>query len=171
AALDWKVRVDDLVILTGINTVPFYIDRYQKRDYLSLDMFFKKYEKTDESNNDLKVKKEKDEIQPKPDPWADLAELFTKVWRRHRKVWVLTEVADENESWNLKFENFLKIPRGQTSSFFHQYQLNPVSYHHQVFFYEIVKPTPTPTPVLEVTPVPAQTSPTDKKGNKKGKSS
>jgi len=167
-ALDWKARVDDLVILTGINTVPFYIDRYQKRDYLSLDLFFKKYEKPE--GDKTEIKRKKDLVPPKPDPWADLSQIFTKVWRRHRKVWVLTEAADENESWNLKFENLLNIPRGQTSSFFHQYQLHPIAYHHQVFFYEVVKPVPTSTPVAEITPGSVPTSFIGKKEKKKGKS-
>ena len=146
-AVDWKVRKDDLLILTGVNTVPFYIDRYQKRNYLNLHAFLKKYEPKKEK---VKPAKKASSAAP-PDPWTDLNSLMEKTWKRHRKIWALDEVVNENNEWNMKFEGFSKLPRGIVSRFFQQYPLKPIAYHGKVYYYEVQKPIPTPTPVLETT--------------------
>ncbi len=165
-AIDWKLNKDDLLVLTGINTIPLYIDRYQKRKYLNLHMFFKKYEEKPEKAGEPKSKLKEPLV--KPDPWKDLAAVFQKVWKHHRKVWVMAEAEDENDPWYGKFERLMKFPGGQLSSFFHQYDLSPVSYKGNVYFYEMHKPVevPTPTPTVEVTPVSSE-MPVKRKKSKK----
>ncbi len=106
SALDWKVRKDDLLILDGINTIPFYIDRYQKRPYLSLHAYLKSYrekEKAEESEG--KKPEALEQAVPAPDPWKDLSDSFGRVWKRHRKVWVLTEVVEEKDPGGRNWKN------------------------------------------------------------------
>jgi hypothetical protein len=157
-ALDWKVRKDDLLVLVGINTIPFYIDRYQKRQYLSLHAFLKKYKTEEKEEEKEKLKKGGSApVLPArpPDPWGDLSGLFRKSWERHRKVWVLAEAVDENDSSRKDLEKLMGLPEGQLITFFNQYSLEPVSYHEKVYFYQVVQPPPagpspeTPTAVAQ----------------------
>lgn len=167
-ALDWKVKVDDLLVLDGINTIPFYLDRYQKRKYLNLHAFFKKYEEKKEDKNAFEGAKRKKKTPvaevPKPDPWKDLDGLFQNTWRRHRKVWVLAEAVDEDDMWRGRLEQLMKFSEGQLTVFFRQYPLAPVPYHGKVYFYQVGQPQVTPTPTPETLPTPAA-----HKGKKKGK--
>jgi len=135
-AIDWKVNPDDLLILTGINTIPLYIDRYQKRRYLSLRSFFKKYEPKAGAEGPSTVPETK---KTHADPWKDLMGVLDQTWKHHRKVWVMVEVVDENDPWYGKFERFMRLPMGQLSAFFHQYDLAPVSYNGNVYYYELKK--------------------------------
>jgi len=92
-----------------------------------------------------------DHPQPLPifDPWKDLSKIFQTVWRHHRKVWVLNEAVDENDKWREKLEKMMKLQDGQLTTFFRQYELTPVEYRGKKYFFEIVKPVPSPTPELE----------------------
>ncbi|HVZ81404.1 MAG TPA: hypothetical protein VHE12_11515 [bacterium] len=145
-ALDWKVRKDDLLVLDGINTIPFYIDRYYKRDYLSLHAFLKRYEPKPADKKATPVPTSQATPTPPPDPWKDLSDLFAGVWKRHRKVWVLTEAVDEKDDWRIRLENLMKLPPGKLTEFFKSYELRPVTYQKKIYFYEVVQPSPTPSP-------------------------
>ena len=141
-ALDWKVRKDDLLVLDGINTIPFYIDRYHKQNYLSLHAFLKKYQPKplDKKATPVPV------VTPvvPPDPWGDLSKVFESVWKRHRKVWVLTEAVDEKDDWRVRLEGLMKLPAGKLTEYFHTYELKPVTYQQKIYFYEVFQPTPAP---------------------------
>jgi hypothetical protein len=159
SALDWKVRKDDLLVLDGINTIPFYIDRYQKRPYFNLHLFLKHYKDLE------KAEAEKDKVKkpgvfltpvPAPDPWKDLSALFQKFWKHHRKVWVLTEVVDEDNDWRQKLEQLMGLPDRQLITFFQQYKLTEVSYHGKTYFYEVEPQAPVPAPTDEPTPAPTE---------------
>jgi hypothetical protein len=143
-ALDWKVRRDDLLVLDGINTIPFYIDRYHKQDYLSLHAFLKRYQPKplDKKATPVPV------VTPTvpPDPWGDLSKVFESVWKRHRKVWVLTEAVDEKDDWRARLEGLMKLPPGKLTEYFNTYELKPVTYQQKIYFYEVVRPAPTPGP-------------------------
>ncbi len=160
SALDWKVHVDDLLILDGINTLPFYLDRFQKREYLGLYPFFRRYQISALREKESKLKRRKSAIfieaspTPTPDPWKDLADRFEDKWKHHRKVWVMTEAADENDAWRKKLEKMLNFPEGRMSDFFRQYGQEPVTYRGKVYFCQLLEPTPTVAPVVEVTPTP-----------------
>jgi hypothetical protein len=150
-ALDWKVRKNDLLVLSGMNTVPFYIDRYQKRSYLSLQSFLRGYQETEKKDQMVEKGKPAGDLgssptASKPDPWGDLDAVFQTTWKHRRKVFVLREVVDEKDDWNIKFNKLMKLPEGQLIGFFKRYDLVPVTYHEKVFFYEVNKPIPTPTP-------------------------
>jgi hypothetical protein len=93
---------------------------------------------------------------PAPDPWKDLSALFQKYWKHHRKVWVLTEVVDENDDWREKLEQLMGLPDRQLITFFQQYKLTEVSYHGKTYFYEVEPPAPIPAPTAEPTPVPTE---------------
>jgi hypothetical protein len=140
-ALDWKVRTHDLLILDGINTVPFYIDRYKKRDYLNLHLFLKKY-LTPEKDGVKNVKKEKpseDVAAPVViDPWGDLTDLIQDKWDHRRKVWVLAEAVDEKDDWRFKFETMMGLPTGQLTQYFKSFDLKPMPYHGKVYFYQVL---------------------------------
>ena len=165
SALDWKVRTDDLLVLDGINTIPMYLDRFQKREYLGLYPFFRRYQIMEKKEKELEAKNNHKSAStseatpaPTPDPWKDLQGVFVHKWTHHRKVWVMTEAADENDAWKMKLEKMLNMPQGQISGFFHQYSLNPVAYKGKVYFYEMTLPTPTPsaqTPPSTPTQVPS----------------
>lgn len=146
--LDIKVRPRDLLILTGINTIPFYIDRYKKRDYLNLHLFLKKYLMTE---IDDKKKGLDDESAPIPtlDPWGDLTRMIQDRWAHHHRVWVLAEAVDEKDDWRIKFETMMGLPPGQLTAFFRSFQLKSVPYHGKVYFYQVL---PNPTVPLEPTP-------------------
>jgi hypothetical protein len=147
-ALDWKVRRDDLLVLDGINTIPFYIDRYHKQDYLSLHAFLKKYQPkaVDKMATPVPRIGPKATPTPPPDPWADLSKLFESVWKHHRKVWVLTEAVDEKDDWRARLESLMKLPPGKLTEYFRSYELKPVTYQQKIYFYEVVQPTATPSP-------------------------
>ncbi len=158
SAIDWKIRVDDLLILDGINTLHFYLDRFEKREYLGLYPFFRRYQIVEEKKEKAeKPKERKNEIlndaEPNPDPWKDLRERIENKWRHHRKVWVMAEAEDENDAWREKLEKMLGLPNGQMSDFFHQYGQEPVTYRGKVYFYQLLEPTPTVPPIAETTPV------------------
>ena len=173
-ALDWKVRVDDLLILDGINTIPFYLDRYQKRNYLSLHAFLKKYRKMEKEEKEIKLGKKTvmnlAAPVPPPDPWQDLSDVFQTIWKHHRKVWALSESIEENDAWREKLERMMDLPKGRLLTFFHQYELTPVEYHGRTYFYEIVKPSPSPTPTekeIRLTPAPVDLNLLKTRGRKK----
>jgi hypothetical protein len=153
-ALEWKVRPDDLLVLDGINNVHYYVDRFQKRGYLSLHKFFKKYKNIGTKNGTKKPREETaDEIAAKAAPWNDLSESFQQTWKRHRKVWILTECVDNFDGGRQLLEETLHLPQGRIRDFFKQYELRPVSYHGNVYYYEVIQPPPaTPVPTVVATP-------------------
>jgi hypothetical protein len=126
AVLDWKTKPHDLLLLTGLNTIPFYIDRYEHRSYLSLYKFFQKYKSSKKEEMDFPI-----------DPWKDLDSQFRDTWKNQGKVWILTEVVDPNSNWTSMLEQLEKFPDGSLRDFFNQYDLAPVSYHDKVYLYEI----------------------------------
>lgn len=168
-ALDWKVRVDDLLVLDGINTIPFYIDRYQKRRYLSLHAFLKHHQEAAGGGSAFKKGKQPEEASPEnTDPWLDLSGVFQDVWKHHRKVWVLTEAVDDGENWRTRLEQLMNLPDGQLKVFFTQYKLNPVVYKGKIYFYEVCQPGPTASTNSGVEPKPVS-APEKGKKNDKGK--
>jgi hypothetical protein len=140
-ALDIKVRPKDLLILDGINTIPMYIDRYKKMNYLSLHVFLKKY-----LQNEKNTEKALATQTPIPaDPWGDLTNLMKDKWKHHHRVWVLAEVVDEKDQWRMKLENLMGLPLGQLTEFFNEFELKPVLYHKNIYFYQVLEPmTPSP---------------------------
>jgi hypothetical protein len=155
-ALDWKVRTNDLLVLDGINNVHYYIDRFQKRGYLSLYTFLnsKKYKGQEKEEFDKKPKVEPDKASSaKADPWADLSDSFQQTWKRHRKVWVLTEAVNNFDGGRQLLEETVGLPEGRLRDFFTQYQLKPISYHGTVYYYEVIQPSSTtPVPTTIATP-------------------
>jgi hypothetical protein len=140
-ALDIKVRPKDLLILDGINTIPMYIDRYKKMNYLSLHIFLKKYMPT--THNMAKATATETPIPT--DPWGDLTNLMKDKWKHHHRVWVLAEVVDQNDQWRMKLENLMGLPLGQLTEFFNEFELKPVLYHKNVYFYQVLEPmSPSP---------------------------
>jgi hypothetical protein len=153
-ALDWKVNKHDLLILNGMNTIPFYIDRYKKRDYLNLHTYLRKYQKAAIEEKEAEKKnsdKAKPVATPEPlDPWGDLTNLMKDRWAHHRKVWVMTEVVDEKDEWRMKLEKLMGLPLGHLTDYFKGFELKPVVYKKNVYFYEIIQPeVPTPEPTDE----------------------
>jgi hypothetical protein len=154
--LDIKVRKRDLLILNGINTIPFYIDRYKKMDYLSLHAFLKKYKQT--AKNEPEATKTKSlkgpfaVATPVPlDPWGDLTSMFKDKWKHHHRVWVLAEAVDEKDEWRMKLEMLMGLPLGQLTDFFKGFELKPVLYHKNIYLYQVLEPLPLP---VEPTPTP-----------------
>jgi hypothetical protein len=142
-ALDIKVRKRDLLILDGINTIPLYIDRYKKMNYLSLHVFLKKY-MTSAKN----IEKATATQTPIPtDPWGDLTNLMKDKWHHHHRVWVLAEAVDEKDEWRVKLENLMGLPLGQLTDFFNEFELKPVLYHKNVYFYQVLEPV-SPSPEI-----------------------
>jgi hypothetical protein len=172
SALDWKVHVDDLLVLDGINTLPFYLDRFQKREYLALYPFFRRYQmaalkdKEDKSKHIKTFVSAETSPTPTPDPWKDLADRFEEKWKHHRQVWVMAEAEDENDAWREKLEKMLNLPEGRMSDFFHQYGQEPVTYRGKVYYCQLLEPTPTVVPMAEATPTPV---PVEKTKNSKEK--
>jgi hypothetical protein len=172
SALDWKVHVDDLLVLDGINTLPFYLDRFQKREYLGLYPFFRGYQiaalkdKEDKSKHVRTAISMETSPTPTPDPWKDLADRFKDKWKHHRQVWVMTEAEDENDAWREKLEKMLNLPEGRMSDFFHQYGQEPVTYRGKVYFCKLLEPTPTVVSITGATPTPV---PVEKNKNSKEK--
>src|SRR5207248_2449634 len=106
---------------------------------------------------------------PVPDPWRDLSKTFLTVWKHHRKVWVLSEAVDEKDMWRGKLEKMMKLSDGQLTTFFHQYELKPVEYRGKTYFFEVVKPAPSPTPTLEPRFTPSPLNPKELKSKDKQK--
>ncbi|MGH7739617.1 MAG: hypothetical protein ACREL1_05670 [bacterium] len=134
AALDHNVKSHDLLILAGINTIPFYIDRFDHRPYLNLHEFFRSY------------RPEEGEAPPPGDPWLDLNSIFQSAWNDHHRVWVLAEVVDPQSAWASRWEQLEKMEDGTLRNFFDQYDLSPVTYRDKVYFYEVL-PKSDGTPV------------------------
>ncbi len=145
-ALDWKVRADDVLVLDGINNVHYYLDRFQKRKYLSLYNFLRTYKTIGDKETGKNPEKEKNKkASAGPDPWGDLSEVFQDAWKRHRKVWALTETVDSIDGGRQLLEETLKLPEGTIREYFvNTYKLKPIAYHKKVYFYEVLKPVPTP---------------------------
>lgn len=144
-ALDWKVRVDDLLVLDGLNTIPFYIERYQKRDYLSLHSFLKKYKLTAKDLTPVPTPEASVLASQRMDQaWTDLTGIFQATWKRHRKVWALVEAVDGTDPSLGHLERIMKLREGRIKDFFMQFELRPVTYHGKLFFYEVIQPVPDP---------------------------
>jgi hypothetical protein len=129
AAMDHQLKSHDLLILTGLNTIPFYIDRFDHRSYLSLQTYFKKYRPTMYGT---------DTDQAPGDPWQDLDALFQATWKNHHRVWVLAEVVDPQDGWASRLEQMEKMPDGSLRNFFDEYDLKPTPYQNRVYFYQVV---------------------------------
>ena len=171
SALDWKVRRDDLLVLDGINTIPMYLDRFQKREYLGLYPFFRQYQIKEK--RELEARKNLKNLPtpemdatpvPTPDPWKDLQGLFERKWKHHRRVWILKEAEDPNDAWRSKLEKMLNMPQGRMTDFFSQYGLEPVTYRGKVYFDQVIQSTPTPSTL------PGESTPTPAPAGGKGKS-
>jgi hypothetical protein len=142
--LDKKLKSHDLLLLTGINTLPFYINRFDHRPFLSLQQFFKKYHPTEAVPD------------PPGDPWVDLDALFQDAWKKHHRVWVLSELVEPENDWASRLEQMEKMPDGSLRNFFDQYDLTPVATQDKVYFYEVIQkkddgrlsPKPLATPAL-----------------------
>lgn len=135
-ALDINVRKRDLLILDGINTIPFYIDRYKKMNYLSLHVFLKKYMPSAQNNQEAIATQT-----PIPtDPWGDLTNMMKDKWSHHHRVWVLAEVVDEKDQWRIRLENLMGLPLGQLTDFFHGFELKPIVYRKNIYFYQVLEP-------------------------------
>jgi hypothetical protein len=154
--LDIKVRAQDLLILNGINTIPFYIDRYKKIKYLNLHAFLKKYKQAAKDEEELN-KTKSPQIPPTVpasmplDPWGDLTNLFKDRWKHHHRVWVLAEAVDEKDEWRMKLEKLMGLPLGQLTDFFKGFELKPVLFHKKIYFYQVLEPENIPTEPI-VTP-------------------
>ena len=155
-ALDWKVRVDDLLVMDGINNVHYYIDRFQKRPYLSLYSFLQKYKGLGEPPVVKPEKKAGHGPKTKPDPWTDLSAVFRQTWKHHRKVFVLTEAVDDVAGARSLLEEAMHLPDGKVRLFFTRYKLEPVPFRGKVYFYEVVQPSPA-APVPKAVPAPEKT--------------
>ncbi len=166
-ALDWKVRVDDLLVLDGINNVHYYVDRFQKRKYLSLYNFLRTYKTIGDKETGKTPEKESNAASmPYPDPWADLSRSFQQTWKHHRKVWILTEAVDDFDGGRQLLEETLKLPEGRVREFFEQYQLKPITYSGRVYFYEVLKPLPVAAPASAPETLPRIANPTPGVKNK-----
>jgi hypothetical protein len=140
-AVDGKVGKDDLLVIDGINNVHYYIDRFQKRSYLNLYNFLKKYKVLGDKETGKKAEKVTDEkIDPKDDPWFNLSATFQQAWDHHHTVWVLNEVTSNFDGGRQLMEETLGLPDDQLKAFFSQYKLKPLVYHNHVYLYEILKP-------------------------------
>lgn len=155
-ALDWKVRTDDLLVLDGINNVHYYLDRFQKRKYLSLYKFLRTY-KTIGDMETGKAAEKTGKAAAIANPWNDLSGTFQKTWLHHRKVWVLTEAVTDFDGGRQLLEETLKLSQGRVRDFFEQYQLQPVAYHGTVYFYEVLQP-PAPPKISGPSDLPAGSS-------------
>jgi len=157
-ALDWKVKPHDLLVLNGINNVHYYLDRFQKRSYLSLYSFFLKRQELERQMESKAVAKGTDEKEAAPiDPWEDLSALFKETWEKHHKVYVLTETVNDFPGGRQLLEETLHLPQGRFRTYFTQYQLKPVAFHHMVFFYEVEPPPSFPAPAADEAPVDGKT--------------
>jgi hypothetical protein len=125
AALKAKVRVDDLVVVSGANTVPMYLDRYQKRKYLNMLQFLRKNRREALQGSDSW------------DPSADLDAQFRSVWKRHRKVFVLRELCDPKSQWTPQVEKINRLPEGFFQEFWRLYPMRNVSYQGNTYFFEL----------------------------------
>ena len=133
-ALKARVRPDDWVVLSGANTVPMYLDRYQKRKYLNLLQFF--HQGRREEGGKVSARKTLNRLD---------AELRT-AWRRHRKIYVLRELWDVRSPWAQQVEKLNHLPEGSLREFWAKYPAQEIPYHGNVYFIELKKPVPTPTP-------------------------
>ena len=168
-ALDWKVRADDVLVLDGINNVHYYLDRFQKRKYLSLYSFLRTYKTIGDKEIGKNPKKEKTKgDEPEPNPWNDLSGVFQDAWKHHRKVWVLTESVDSIDGGRQLLEETLKLPEGSIREYFlTTYKLKPIAYHKKVYFYEVLKPAVTTAPPATASPVLATPAATPSTNSKK----
>jgi hypothetical protein len=151
-ALEWKVGENDLLVIDGINNVHYYIDRFEKRGYLSLYNYLRQYKNLEKPEIVKKTKGKRNHPAPKPhDVWTDLSDTFQETWKHHHKVYVLTEAVNEIDGGRQLLEETMHLPQGRVREFFKQYQLKPVSYQGQVYYYEVVRP-PDPDPVETTAP-------------------
>jgi hypothetical protein len=112
-------------------------------NYLSLHVFLKKY-MTSAKN----IEKATATQTPIPtDPWGDLTNLMKDKWHHHHRVWVLAEAVDEKDEWRVKLENLMGLPLGQLTDFFNEFELKPVLYHKNVYFYQVLEPV-SPSPEI-----------------------
>ena len=139
AALKAKVRVDDLVVVSGANTVPMYLDRYQKRKYLNVLRFLQKN------------RHEGLEGRESWDPSNVLDAQFRSVWKRHRKVFVLRELCDPQSQWTPQVEKINHLTEGFFRELWGCYPMREVSYQGNTYFYEL-GPKTEPTPSVEGPP-------------------
>ena len=115
---------------------------------MSLHAFLKRYRlmaKAEEASNKLNLSKNPRFV-PTPvslDPWGDLTDIFKQEWKHHHRVWVLTEAVDEKDAWRIRLEKMMELPPGQLTDFFNGFELKPVIYHKNVYFYEVRKPKTT----------------------------
>jgi hypothetical protein len=139
-ALRAKVRPDDLVVVSGANTVPMYLDRFQKRKYLNLMQELRQSRR--QTIKDHKVW----------DPKAVLEGAFQPVWKKHRRVFVLRELWDPTSQWWPKVEKYNHLKEGTLRSLWARYPVKEIPYKGTVFFIEIRKPPPpsVTSPDLEV---------------------
>lgn len=172
-ALEWQVRSDDLLVLDGINNVHYYLDRFQKRKYLSLYSFLRTYKTIGDKEKGKNPEEEKDKkTTAEVDPWVDLSGVFQDTWKHHRKVWLLTETVDNIDGGRQLLEATLKLPEGRIREFFTTtYKLKPIAYHKKIYFYEVLKPAPAASaPVTGLSPksltTPTAVKPKDKQGKK-----
>ncbi len=142
-AIESNVGADDLLILDGINNVHYYLDRFQKRGYLSLYTFLRKYTSVQRQEAVSKPKVKAGHAHGKTDPWTDLSDMIKKTWKSHHKVWVLTEAVNDIDGGREQLEGEMGLPKGHLKAFFTQYRLKPVSYQEKVYCYEVVQSSPS----------------------------
>lgn len=128
-ALKARVRPDDLVVVSGANTVPMYLDRYQKRKYLNLLQFFRKARR--EGGEDW-------------NPAQALAGEFQSTWKRHRKVFVLKELWDPQSQWVPQVERISRLDPGALHGFWSSYEAKEASYKGGVYAIELRPPSGGP---------------------------
>jgi len=159
AALQSKVRTDDLVVVTGTNTIPLYFDRFQKRRYLNLLVFLKREKRAEERRAEREAastpapagRRGKKAKQKPPDPFDGLDAEFKAVWKHHRRVYVLNEVSDPHSPWAPQVERIAGLKPGALDKFISKYPAKELTYRGRSYGLRLTAPAAAPAPK----PVPA----------------
>ncbi len=123
SALDFNMKPDDLLLISGINNVHYYIDRFGARRYISLTRFLRRALR---SGGAVAA-------------FAKLDEAVQAEWAAGHQVFVLTEAIDNFADARAQTEGMLGLARGSLSEYFKKYKRRKVSYMGRAYFYELSK--------------------------------
>jgi hypothetical protein len=139
AALEAKVGTDDLLVLSGTNTIPLYLDRFQKREYLNLMRYFHSVKKSETVSVKQRGRR-KSRVVKKEDPFKVMDAVFRAAWKRHHRVYVLKEALDPSNIWVPQIETSAGLTAGSFRRFLTRYPCRDVKYEGKCFFLEVKRP-------------------------------
>jgi hypothetical protein len=125
--------------LSGANTIPMYLDRFQKRDYLSLMRYLATVKKAEARS--VKTKRGTKGVVPRKAQHFDgMDAAFRAAWKKRHRVFVLKEASESSNPWVPKLEVSAGLPEGSFRKFLSRYPHKDVKYQGKVYFSELKRP-------------------------------